>query len=132
VPEDATKADRGSAVVEFALVMPVLLVVTLGMLQVGLMVRDQLIVTQAARAGAREASVAESVQEIRAAVVSSAVGIDPARVAVTTAAAAARGSSRSVRVTYDMPISVPFVGWLFPPAVTLSADASMRQEFDAT
>jgi Flp pilus assembly protein TadG len=109
--------------------MPVLLIVLLGMLQIGLMVRDQLIVTQAARAGAREASVAESSEDIRAAVVSSAAGIDPARVAVTAAPIAAQGSNRSVHVAYDMPISVPFVGWLFPSSVTLSSDAAMRQEF---
>jgi len=109
--------------------MPVLLVVMLGMVQIGLMVRDQLIVTQAARAGAREASVSESADQVRSAVVDSASGIDPARVAVTVSPPAARGDSRSVHVAYDMPISVPFVDWLFPPAVGLTADAAMRQEF---
>jgi Flp pilus assembly protein TadG len=131
VPDRLLGPERGSAVVEFALVMPVLLVVMLGMVQVGLMVRDQVIVTQAARAGAREASVTESAEQVRVAVVSSASGIDPARVGVTVSPAAALGTSRSVHIVYDMPISVPFIDWLFPPTVGLSADASMRQEFSA-
>jgi Flp pilus assembly protein TadG len=45
-------ADRGSAVVEFALVLPLLLLVVLAVVQVGLLGRDQLLVTQSSRAGA--------------------------------------------------------------------------------
>ena len=48
---------RGSAAVEFALVLPLLLVVGLALLQVGLLTKDQLIVQEAARAGARQAAV---------------------------------------------------------------------------
>jgi hypothetical protein len=40
-----------------------------------------------------------------------------------------RGSPATVSVTYHDPIRVPFVGWLFPAAVTLHSDAAMRQEF---
>ncbi|MFB3739469.1 MAG: TadE family protein, partial [Candidatus Velamenicoccus archaeovorus] len=48
---------RGSATVELALVMPILLLVCLALVQVGLFARDQLVVVQAARAGARQAAV---------------------------------------------------------------------------
>jgi Flp pilus assembly protein TadG len=44
---------HGSAVVEFALVLPLVLIVALGLVQVGLVVRDQLLVEAAARAEAR-------------------------------------------------------------------------------
>lgn len=119
----------GSAVVEFALVMPVLLVVTLGLLQVGLLVRDQLIVTQAARAGAREAAVDESSTEVRSAVVRSAAGLDPQRLLVVVSSPTVQGGDRVVSVEYAMPIAVPFIDWLFPSSVTLASTATMRQEF---
>ena len=45
--------DSGSAAVEFALVLPVVLVVALALVQVGLLARDRLLVEAAARAGAR-------------------------------------------------------------------------------
>ena len=48
---------RGSAAVEFALVLPILFVVLLGLVQVGVLAKDELLVQQAARIGAREAAI---------------------------------------------------------------------------
>ena len=49
--------ERGSAAVEFALVLPLVLILALALLQVGLLVKDGLVVQEAARAGARQAAV---------------------------------------------------------------------------
>jgi hypothetical protein len=46
--------ERGSAVIEFALLLPILLLMLLAVVQVGVLASDQLVITQAARAGARE------------------------------------------------------------------------------
>jgi Flp pilus assembly protein TadG len=57
----STRADRrresGQAAVEFAIVIPVMLVAVLGIVQVGLALRNELAVQLAAREGARAASV---------------------------------------------------------------------------
>jgi Flp pilus assembly protein TadG len=50
---DGRSSERGSAAVEFALVMPLVFVVTLGLVQIGLLPRDRALVDAAARAGAR-------------------------------------------------------------------------------
>lgn len=50
--------DRGQATVEFAMVLPLVLVVALGLLQVAVLVADQLTIGLAAREGARAAAVA--------------------------------------------------------------------------
>jgi Flp pilus assembly protein TadG len=50
---DGRSPERGSAAVEFALVMPLVFVVTLGLVQIGLLARDRALVDAAARAGAR-------------------------------------------------------------------------------
>jgi Flp pilus assembly protein TadG len=52
-PHAIARGDRGTAAVEFALVLPLVLTITLALLQVGLLVRDRLVVESAARAGAR-------------------------------------------------------------------------------
>lgn len=49
-------ADRGSAVVEFALVVPLVILVLLATVEIALVARTQLEVSQAAREGAREAA----------------------------------------------------------------------------
>jgi Flp pilus assembly protein TadG len=51
-----TRPDRrqtGTAAVEFALVLPLVLAMALALLQVGLLARDRLLIEAAARAGAR-------------------------------------------------------------------------------
>jgi TadE-like protein len=50
-------SDRGAAAVEFALVVPVLLIVVFGIIDFGRMLSAQLQVSEAAREGARAASV---------------------------------------------------------------------------
>lgn len=46
-------AERGTATVEFALLLPLLLVMCLALVQVGLLARDRLLAEAVARAGAR-------------------------------------------------------------------------------
>ena len=52
-PPDIPRSQRGTAAVEFALVLPLVLLVALALVQTGLLVRDRLLLEAAARAGAR-------------------------------------------------------------------------------
>jgi len=93
----------GSATVEFALVLPLVLVVVLALVQVGLLVRDRLLVEAAG--GARP------------------------RASVETTRVGERGSPVTVRFLYAESFRVPLVGWLVGSGVTLTAEAAARQEF---
>lgn len=129
MPGDA-RGERGSAVVEFALVLPILLMVTLAVVQVGLVARDQLMVVQASRAGAREAAVSVDAPAVRSAVVHAAVGLDPDALDVEVSRAGTLGEPVTVTVRYVESIRVPLVAWLFPSAISLRSSAVARQEFD--
>jgi Flp pilus assembly protein TadG len=118
----------GSATVEFALVLPLVLVVVLALVQVGLLVRDRLLVEAAARA-AGGAAVQDDPAAISAAAIAAAPGLDPAQASVETTRAGERGSPVTVRFVYAESFRVPLVGWLLGAGVTLSADAAARQEF---
>ena len=109
--------------------MPVLMVFLLAMIQTGLMLRDQLVVVEAARAGAREASVSALDDEVRSAAVVAAADLDPSRFETTVTRTGAQGDPVTVSVRYSMPATVPFIGWLFPSSVSLSSSATFRQEF---
>ena len=121
--------DAGSAVVEFALLLPVLFVVGLALVQIAVLARDQLILAEAARAGARTAAVDVSEVAVRDAALRSAVGLEGARLSVEIERAGTRGDPVTVRVSYPAPTAAVLSGWLLPPTVLLSDSATMRQEF---
>ena len=119
----------GSSTVEFALVLPLVLIVLLAMLQVGLVMVDRLLVSGAARAGAREAAVRMDEDSVREAAVS-AGGLDPDRVLVEVSRAGGAGDPVTVTVRYESRLLVPLVSWLFPDRIGLTARVTMRQEVD--
>jgi Flp pilus assembly protein TadG len=121
--------ERGSAVVEFALVLPILLLLCLALVQVGLLARDQLLLVQAARAGSRQAALDPEDSAVRSAALDAAPGLDPARVEVTVVRAGGLGKPVEVTVDYGASIAVPLAGLFFPSEVRLEASTTMRQEF---
>ena len=119
--------DRGSSTVELALVLPLALLAALAVLQVGLLAKDALIVGQAAREGAREATVTTDDSRARDAALRGG-GLPPDRTDVEVARAGSVGDPVTVTVRFRAPLVVPFVEWLFPDQVELRSSATMRQE----
>ena len=121
--------ERGTAVVEFALVLPLLLLITLALVQVGLLVRDRLLVESAARAGARAATLAPDPGAIRRAATDAAPDLDAGAMRVGVARTGRRGDPVTVTIDYRSAVRVPLVGWLFGDGVAMRAQATDRQEF---
>ena len=117
-----TRSDRGQATVELALVLPVLLLFLLALVQTALVARDQLLVQDAARAAAREASVGADPRRVRDAARRTLGGVT-----VEVHRAARIGEPVTVTVRYVDRTRLPLVGPLFPDVV-LHATASMRAE----
>src|ERR671914_2765910 len=105
--------ERGTAAVEFALVLPLVLTVTLALVQTGLLVRDRLLVEAAARAAARAAAVADDPNAVRSAAVGAAPSLDGAALTVSVDRQGTRGEPVTASVGYTAAVRVPFVGWLF-------------------
>lgn len=120
---------RGSAVVEFALTLPLLLLVAVALVQVAVVGRDRLVLEHAARAGARVAAVDPSDDAVRSAALDAATGLEAAGVGVSVRRSEGLGQPVLVRVEYDVPVALPLAGWLLPSAVHLAAEVAMRQEF---
>ena len=134
------KACRGQAIVEFAVVLPILLLLMLGLINLGVLINAQVILTQAAWEGARAGttlnpSLGEGDTEIIGAVQVSLIGLsDPTSVTVninpdeTTRAAMSwpkpRGEPLMVRLAYPMNLALPL-----PITVTLGAEATSRIEY---
>jgi Flp pilus assembly protein TadG len=123
------RGDRGQSTVELALVLPLVALLLLLVLQGGLIVRDDLLLSHAAREAARSAAVAEGDRRAaatEAARRSSSLSADHLGVQVTTAG---RDERVAVHVTYRSTTEVPLIGLLLPD-IDLSADATMRLEAD--
>jgi Flp pilus assembly protein TadG len=128
-PPDLSRSDRGTAAVEFALVLPLVLIVALALVQTGLLVRDRLLVEAAARAGARAAAVQEDPSAIRSAALAAAPSLDGSAIDLAVTRAGVRGEPVTVSLRYAAPVRVPFVVWLFGESVGMAASTTARQEF---
>ena len=125
----ASTTESGSAAVEFALVLPLLLVITLALVQVGLLVRDRLLVESAARAGARAAALADDPATIDRAASQAAPDLDAAAMTVGVSRSGGQGAPVTVTITYVDAVRVPLVGWLFGTGVSMRSQATDRQEY---
>ena len=118
--------ERGQATVEAALVLPLVVLLLLGVVQIGLLVRAEVLVTHAAREAARAAAVdADPDAATHAATNSS--SLDAARMKIDVRGRDGPGSRVQVEVTYTAPTDVPLIGPLLGD-VTLQATATMRVE----
>ena len=122
-------AQGGTATVEFALVLPLLLVMCLALVQVGLLARDRLLVEAVARAGAREAALQADGAPNREAALAAGPGLEADAVTIGVRRAGSVGDPVTVEVGYAETIRVPFVDWLFGDTVTMGTSATDRQEF---
>ena len=140
---------RGAVVVEFALIVPVLLLVLFGIIEFGFMLNRDMIIGNASRDGARLASLNGTYTEVRDTITgelaqsgiptSGATSIDicilPA--AATTCsnmtasaydAAATSGAVTLVKVSYEHPFMTPFMSSFLGDSVSLEQGTQMRVE----
>ncbi len=121
-----SRAEGGQALVEFALVLPLFLLLLLGIVQFGTVFRDYIALTDATRVGARQASVALSIQPPSARVPiivarthKAGVNLDPNKMTVTVEPVRIDGvtpgweASGDVTVRATYPFKVDLFGLVF-------------------
>jgi hypothetical protein len=114
------RAARGQATVELALCLPFVVMALLLVVQVGLVVRAEVLVVHAAREAARAAAVGAEPP--------APAGLDPARTTITvTGGDGPSGGRVTATVVAEVATDLPLVGPLVPD-VTLRGEATMRRE----
>ncbi len=106
--------------------LPLLLAVVLALVQVGLLVRDHVLVVHAAREAARAAAVDPTVETATAAA-TAATELDPARLHVGITGSRSAGGRLRIAVSYRPKLEVPIVGRLFPE-VSIREELTVRVE----
>lgn len=140
--------ERGAAALEFGLIAPVLVLLVFGVIEFGFMINRDMIVGNASRDGARQASLGASYSEIKTAVqselsengISTGAGTTivicakaantPCKVDSGTgyAAAATSGANVAVTVSFDYTWVTPVVSSMFGDDMRLSQYTQMRVE----
>jgi len=115
--------DVGQATVEFALALPVVVIIVLGMVQVGVAIRNELAVELAAREGARAAVVSSDPSGAAGRAARSSIRL-PIDVSTKTTS-----HDVVVTITYTDPTDVPIIGRFLGPSKH-SATATMAIEPD--
>ncbi len=105
----AGRGDRGVTAVEFAIILPLLLMMVFGIIEFGRAYSARLTVTHAAREGVRVLAVTEDQSAAEAAAVAATAGLDAAKVTATGTPCAA-GLPAEMVVTYPMTIEIPGTG----------------------
>jgi len=116
------RGEHGQSTVEFAFLLPLIVLAALAVIQVGLVVRDQMGVVHAAREAARAASVDRDPGAASLAAHRSLPGAS-----VDVGARPKLGGEITVTVEYHSVTNLPLVGALFPDP-DLRASATMRVE----
>ena len=125
---DKSKTQRGQALVEFALILPLLLMVVCAILQFGLVFHAYLTVNEAAREGARLAAVGGTDTAIEARVKEVAPALKPDSLTITINPKPIRVAETMVTVTVSTPppASLPFMDAFLP--ASLQGRVAMRVE----
>lgn len=126
--------DRGAAAVEFALVLPVLLLILFGIIDFGRALNAQITLTQAAREGARLAALGQP--DVVSRTQAAATGLSPVSVNMASCPAGAGPADNAVvTVSYSFSFITPvgaiagfFGGSGFGSPITLTAQGVMPCE----
>lgn len=119
------KRKQGQGIVEFALIAPVFLLLVIGIMEAGRVLHAQLLVTEAAREGARAVAISGDRRQAVIAV-SKFPGTFTTRVAPSPLV---YGQAVSVEVSTTVEIITPMISKIFKPnPFPVSSTANMREE----
>jgi len=111
-PKFRLRSQRGQAMTEFAIVAPILLLILMGIMQLGVVYNNWVTLTDAARAGARKAAVCrtgcspDATTAATNAVKSSAANLNLSNLTVTVTSTWVQGQDATVSASYPWSINV--------------------------
>ena len=123
------RSEKGQSIVEFALVLPILVMLLFGIIDFGRIFHTYLAIDHASREAARTASIGENDATIVSTAVASAssIHLTAGQVAVSPGGTKSSGSDVTVTITYPINFLTPVVSNLTGP-ITLSSSTVMRME----
>jgi len=122
---------RGQALVEFTIILPLLLLIVMGIIQFGMIFNSYLSLQNASREGARAGIVGSSSTEIRDTIIAVSPNLDASNLTVTVTPSDAyrqSGDTLTVKLTYTYNLTIPIIKNILGGSITLNTQTSMRIE----
>lgn len=116
--------------VESALVFPLILILLLGMVEVGRISNAYIVVMHAARHGARHGAVGGTNAEIETRVRNASVPLNPSELGIVIMPQQGRQSGQDITVSVSYPLKMitPLAGSIFQTPLTVRSEITMRVE----
>ena len=123
--------EKGQSLIEFAILLPLLLLVLMGILEFGLMLNSYLSINNSAREGARLGIVDGSNLEINELITSISPNLNTENLKVNIIPLEGNrksGDTLTVEVIYNYQVTIPIISNILNDVVVLKAKTSMRME----
>ncbi|MDP4178438.1 MAG: TadE/TadG family type IV pilus assembly protein [Bacillota bacterium] len=125
------KNEKGQSLVEFAIVLPILLLIVMGIAELGMILNSYLTIQNISREVARLGSVGATDTDIQNIISSNSTNLNQQNLVVSLApVAGARNSGDTITavVTYDYHLTVPIISGILKNDVVIKTQTSMRIE----
>ena len=125
------KNEKGQSLIEFAILLPLLLLLLMGILEFGLMLNAYLSINNSAREGARLGIVDGSNLEISELITNLSPNLNTENLAVNIIpleGSRKSGDTLTVEVIYNYQVIIPIISNILNDVVVLKAKTSMRIE----
>jgi Flp pilus assembly protein TadG len=125
------KNEKGQSIVEFALLLPILILIIMAIIEFGLLLNTYLALNNASREGARIGIVGGTDAQIQNTVLTTSPTLESRYISVViTPSQASRKAGDTLKVTvyYQYHTIIPIIGNIINNIVNLNAETSMRIE----
>jgi Flp pilus assembly protein TadG len=123
------KSEKGQSLVEFALVLPVLILILLAIVDFGRVYHVYLTIDHAGREAARAASIGKDDTNIKSTAVNyaSSINLTTGQVSISPTGSRSSGVEATITITYPITFLTPMIGGIVGP-LTLTDTTTMRVE----
>lgn len=123
------RKQQGQALVEMALVLPILLMLFMGIFEFGRIMGAYMILSDLARDGVRHGVVGYSDQNIQNLIIDRRAWLEEERIQIDISPSArSKGEPLEVKVQYSLPLVAPFLSSILPNPFPLESQCTMRVE----
>lgn len=129
--EKVLKNEEGQSLVEFALVLPLLLWILMGIIDLGRVFHASIVLQESARDAVRYASVGWSDQQITQVIASDTTTIDGSQLKVQitpSQGSRSTGNPVIIQMSYPVELITPLLSQILPNPVVVGAKMTMRME----